>query len=89
MSLVPKQKQHLKALAHKLKPVVLIGGNGFTDAVKKEIDRALNDHQLIKVRVQTEDRDSRRALFNEICTELSAEPVQLIGSVAVIYRKNS
>lgn len=86
MTLNAKQRQALKAKAHKLKPVVMIGNQGLTAAVNKEIDRALNDHELIKVRIGGEDRDERRACYEEICTTHSAEPVQLIGSIAVIYR---
>lgn len=88
MSLKPKQKQHLKALAHKLKPIILIGNNGLTEAVNKEIDRALTDHELVKVRIAGEDRDLRRAMFQEICGHHRADLVQSIGSIGVIYRKN-
>lgn len=89
MIFMPKYKQQLKAQAHKLKPVVLVGNNGVTDAVKKEIDHALNAHELIKIRIQAEDRDLRRELFAEICQSLQAELIQLIGSIGVIYRKNT
>lgn len=88
MPLNPKQRQLLKAQAHKLKPVILIGNNGLTDAVQKEIHRALNDHELIKIRIQTNDRDLRKALFAEICEGQEAELVQSIGSIGVVYRKN-
>lgn len=86
MSLTPKTRQQLKAKAHKLKPVIMLGNNGLTDAVNKEIDRALNDHELIKIRIQTTDRDLRRALITEICEKNQAELVQVIGSIGVIYR---
>jgi RNA-binding protein len=89
MSLTPKAKQHLKAKAHKLKPVILIGSNGLTDAVNKEIDRALHDHELIKIRIQTNDRDLRRELFNQICEVNQAELVQIIGGIGVVYRVNT
>lgn len=88
MPLTPKSRQQLKARAHKLKPVILIGTNGLTPAVHKEIERALRDHELIKIRISTEDRDLKRAMHSEICETHSAEPVQLIGNIAVIYRKN-
>ncbi|EKD71272.1 MAG: hypothetical protein ACD_46C00222G0005 [uncultured bacterium] len=88
MSLTPKQKQHLKALAHRLKPVILIGNNGLTEAVNKEIDRALSDHELIKIRIAGEDRDLRRAMYTEICAYHRAELIQSIGNIGVIYRKN-
>jgi len=88
MTLTPKSRQALKAKAHKLKPVILIGNNGLTDAVNKEIDRALNDHELIKIRVAGEDRDARRAIMQAICDAQLAERVQQIGNIVVIYRKN-
>jgi RNA-binding protein len=87
MTLSSKQKQHLKAKAHKLKPVILLGNQGLTDAVKKEIDRALNDHELIKIHIPIQDREERRAVIADICTSLSAESIQSIGLIAVIYRK--
>lgn len=88
MTLTTKYKQQLKAQAHALKPIVLIGQHGVTDSVKKEIDQALTDHELIKVRMRTEDRDLRRTSFVSICETLSAELVQLLGGIAVLYRKN-
>lgn len=88
MSLTPKTKQALKARAHALKPVVLIGNQGLTPAVSKEIDRALTDHELIKIRVASNDRELRRALISEIVEAQKAELVQLIGNVGVLFRKN-
>ena len=88
MPLTSKQKQQLKAKAHQLKPIVMIGNNGLTDAVNKEIDRGLNDHELIKIRIQTIDRDLRRQLFDEICLTNQANLIQTIGSIGVIYRKS-
>jgi RNA-binding protein len=89
MTLNTKQKQQLKAKAHKLKPVVMLGNQGFSPAVKKEMDRALHDHELIKIRVPEKDRDLRRELLSEICAECEAELVQTIGNIGVIYRKRS
>jgi len=89
MPLATKQKQQLKAKAHSLKPVVFIGNNGLSDNVNTEIDRALTDHELIKIRIQTADREIKRELFAEICLSHHAEPIQLIGSIATIYRKNA
>lgn len=88
MPLNPKSRQALKAKAHSLKPVILIGSNGLTDAVQKEIDIALNHHELIKVRISTNDRDAKRAIYAEICSVQQAEAVQLIGNIAVVYRKS-
>jgi RNA-binding protein len=88
MALVPKEKQILKGKAHKLRPIVFIGHQGLTDAVKKEADRALYDHELIKIRIQAEDREMRREFFTELCEALAAEEVQLIGNIGVVYRKS-
>lgn len=87
MSLTSKTRQQLKAKAHQLKPVVMIGNQGLTEAVHKEIARGLHDHELIKIRIGGENRDERRACYEEICEHHAAEPVQLIGAIAVIYKK--
>lgn len=89
MALTTKQKQDLKGKAHKLKPVVLIGEKGVTPAVLKEIDAALAHHELIKIRIASNDRDARRKMINEICTTSSAELVQIIGNIGVLYRKSN
>lgn len=88
MALTSKQRQQLKAHAHRLRPIVYIGHNGLTEAVNKEIDRALNDHELIKLRIQHEDREIRRELFNEISRIHHAELVQVIGNIGVLFREN-
>lgn len=87
-TLTPKIRQQLKGKAHKLKPIVFIGNKGLTANVINEINRGLEDHELIKIRIQDNDREVRRALFAEICETVEACPVQLIGSVGLIYRKN-
>lgn len=88
MSLPTKEKQHLKGRAHKLKPVVMIGNNGVTEAVTKEVNRALDDHELIKIRVQTENREDRLQIFEAIRDASGAELIQKIGSIGVYYRVN-
>lgn len=88
MPLTPKQKQQLKGQAHQLNPVVLLGQHGLTDAVQQEIEQALLDHELIKIRIPSIDRDERSRLITEICQARQAELVQAIGHIAVIYRKN-
>lgn len=88
MQITPKLRQQLKAKAHKLKPIVFIGINGITENVTKELDRALNDHELIKIRIQENDREVRKAIFEELCGAVNATGLQLIGSVGIIYRKN-
>ncbi|BCX82956.1 RNA-binding protein [Methylomarinovum caldicuralii] len=83
-----KQKRHLKARAHPLKPVVITGQLGLTEAVLAEIDRALTAHELIKVRINAEDRQARREMAQQICDRLDAELVQILGHVATLYREN-
>jgi len=72
--------------AHALKPIVLIGADGLTPAVTKEVNNALNSHGLIKVRVFGDDRETRVAIYNQLCEELSAAPIQHIGKLLVLYR---
>nr|WP_315467330.1 YhbY family RNA-binding protein [uncultured Undibacterium sp.] len=84
--LTPAERSELRAEAHGLKPIVIIGEAGLTPAVKKEIDASLNSHGLIKVRVFGDDREARVAMYDTICKELDAEPVQHIGKLLVIYR---
>jgi len=88
MKLTTKQKQEFKAKAHTMKPIISIGQLGLSEAVKKEADQALYDHELIKVRIHTEDRTVRKAFFSELCKTLEAEEIQLIGHVGTIYRKS-
>ncbi len=88
MTLTSKQKQELKAQAHSLKPVILIGSHGLTEAVLAETDRALDDHELIKVKVAGEDRDTRQQIAEEISLKLHAHIVQIIGRTLVLYRVN-
>ncbi|KJG14423.1 RNA-binding protein YhbY [Photobacterium iliopiscarium] len=86
MNLSTKQKQFLKGLAHNLKPVVLMGANGLTEAVLAEIDLALNHHELIKVKVASEDRETKLLIVDAIIRETKAEKVQVIGKTLVLYR---
>jgi putative YhbY family RNA-binding protein len=88
MPLTSSRRSELRAQAHKLNPVVIIGDKGLTAEVVAEIDRALKAHELIKVRAATDDRKAREAWMGEICAQLQAEPVQQIGKVLVIYREN-
>ena len=77
----------LKARAHNLEPVVLVGNKGLTDEVVKEVDRALAAHELIKVRAPSLDRDARETAFRALCERTGAAAVQSIGKVFVLYRK--
>ena len=84
----PAQRKTLKALAHALNPVVMIGDKGLTPAVIKEIDQALEAHQLIKIRVFGDDRAFRLALLQEISDLTISAPIQHIGKLLVFYRAN-
>jgi RNA-binding protein len=86
MNLSNKQKQYLKGLAHPLKPVVQLGGNGLTEGVLAEIENALSFHELIKVKVPTDDRDEKEMIMNAIVGETKSLKVQTIGHILVIYR---
>ncbi len=86
MPLTPKGRQVLKARAHALKPVVLIGNQGLSEAVIKEINRALHDHELIKVKIATTDREERQAAIAAICEATEAQLVQTIGHIGVFYK---
>ena len=80
------QRRELKARAHALNPVVMIGDAGLTPAVLREIDVNLKSHELIKIRVFGDDREARAALIDDISTRLDATLVQHIGKILVIYR---
>lgn len=80
------QRQYLKGLAHGLSPVVMIGNQGLTEAVTREIAINLDAHELIKIRVLGDDRDARVAMYDQICEQLDAAPVQHIGKLLVIWR---
>jgi len=89
MPLTSKQKQQFKAKAHNLNPVVLLGQHGLTENVQCEVDQALLDHELIKIRIPIADKEARSKVITEICHVNRAELVQTIGHIAVLYRKNN
>jgi RNA-binding protein len=86
--LSPSRRRELKARAHTLDPVVLIGGTGLSASVLAEIDRGLKSHELIKIRVNRADRPGREAILEEICTRTGAKAVQHIGKILVVFREN-
>jgi RNA-binding protein len=88
MELTENQRRFLRGRAHALKPLVQIGKTGLTDAVAKEADRALQDHELIKVRAPGADRGARDALLAQLATRTRSALVHRIGHVAVLYRAN-
>jgi RNA-binding protein len=81
-----QERKALRADAHHLSPVVMIGGDGLTAGVKKEADAALSAHGLIKIRVMGDDRAAREAVYGQLCEELSAAPIQHIGKLLVLWR---
>lgn len=86
IQLTPAQRKDFRAQAHHLDPVVMIGGDGLTAAVKKETDAALKAHGLIKVRVFSDDRTERETVFQTLADELNAVPIQHIGKLLVLWR---
>ena len=85
--MTPRQRQHLKALAHKRKPVVLVGNAGVTAPLLKELEIALERHELLKIRLPGVEREERTKMVQSICDVTGAEAVQEIGRVAVLYRR--
>lgn len=86
--MISKDKQALRAMAHSLKPVVLLGAKGLTPAVVQEIDIALTAHELIKIKLTGVEREEKGALLEGLCRELNATLIQHIGHIAVLYREN-
>lgn len=86
IQLTPAERKAHRADAHHLDPVVMIGGEGLTPAVTKEADAALKAHGLIKVRVFSDERESRETIFATLCEQLGAAPVQHIGKLLVLWR---
>lgn len=79
-------RKQLKAIGHQLKPIVMVGEKGLSKTVTAELNRALNDHELIKVKIAIADRDARKHMINELCHLHNAELIQSIGNIALILR---
>lgn len=88
LKLTEEQKRHLRRLGHQLKPVVRTGNAGLSEPVMIEIEAALDYHELIKVKLVTEDREQRREFAERICHETGATQVQSIGQIVLLYRPN-
>ncbi|HHX34682.1 MAG TPA: ribosome assembly RNA-binding protein YhbY [Gammaproteobacteria bacterium] len=88
MTLTQEQKKQFKSIGHHLKPIVTVADNGLTEGVLAELDRALHDHELIKIQLRLAERDDRKAIIDELCQKSSSILVQSIGKVALVYRKN-
>lgn len=88
MPLTPEQKKQYKSIGHHLKPVLIVADNGLTEGVLAELERALGDHELIKIKLNILDRESRLETITALCKAGKADLVQVIGKMALIYRKN-
>ena len=87
IQLSPRERSALRARAHGLDPVVMVGDGGLTPAVMREIDASLKAHELIKIRVAGDDRALREDILRQVCGELAAAPVQHIGKILLVYRR--
>lgn len=88
MALSNAIKKHYRSIGHELKPIVMIADKGVTEGVKKELERALNDHELIKIKLNINSPAARKTIAEALCEEHNAELVQLIGKMLLLYRKS-
>ena len=88
MPLSKNQIKFLRGKCHDLKPIVMLGQKGLTEAVLNELDLALDHHELVKVKLSMDDRHARTQVTDEICRQSQAEKVQTIGKTVSIYRRN-
>jgi len=89
MPISKHQLKHLKTLTHNLKPVIMIGQNGITENILKELEIALDFHELVKIKIAGEDKESRAEIINQLINASSAETVQKIGKTLTLYRRNN
>ncbi|WIO73803.1 ribosome assembly RNA-binding protein YhbY [Porticoccaceae bacterium LTM1] len=87
MPLSNHDKKQLRSIGHSLNPIVTVAGNGLTENVMTEIERALTDHELIKVKFMVPDRELKKQAVEEVCRLTKAELAQMIGHIALLYRK--
>ncbi len=88
MTLTGKQKNYLRGIAHDKNPIVTIGGKGLTEAVMNEIELALDQHELVKVKLPSNSKPEKVSLLAQITAQSNSHTVQLIGRVGVIFRQN-
>jgi RNA-binding protein len=88
MNLSEHQKKFLRGLGHGLKPLVMVGDAGLSEPLVAEFESTLDHHELIKIRVRVGDREARDAIIRELCDNSSAQIIQRIGNVALLYRPN-
>jgi RNA-binding protein len=89
MALSEKQKKYLRRLAHPMNPIVMLGNAGLTEGIVNELDRALTDHELVKVAARVGARDARDTALSTLASRTSAELVQRVGHVGVFYRRRA
>lgn len=89
MDLSNQQKKQFRAIGHKLKPVVTIAGNGLSESVVKELERAINDHELIKVKLNVGAREEKATILKQISQLIGSTTVQEIGNIALIYKPSA
>ncbi len=87
MALTGKQKAQLRALGHHLNAVVMVGGEGVTEGVIAATAQALEDHELIKVKIAEEDRDGRAASIEKLVNGTNAEVAQTLGRTVLLFKK--
>ena len=88
MNLTEQQKKFLRGRGHQLKPTIMVGEAGLSDSVLAEYKSTLNHHELIKVRVRVGDREARDEIIRKLCDDSSAQLVQRVGNVALLFRQN-
>ena len=89
MTPTKSQLKTLKTLCHNLKPVIMIGQNGLTENISKEIEIALDFHELVKIKMAVGDRDAKEKLIQLICQQTAAEKIQSIGNMLTLFRRNN
>jgi len=88
MNLNEHQKKFLRGLGHQLKPLIIVADSGLSESLLAEYESTLNHHELIKVRVRVGDRAARDEIINKLCTDSSAQLIQRVGNVALVFRQN-
>jgi len=88
MPLSRPQIKYLVSLAHSLKPVIMIGQHGVTDNILKDLDIALDFHELVKIKIAGEDRESKNTIIEQLCKSSAADKVQAIGKTLTLFRRN-
>ncbi len=88
MALTQNQKKYLKGLAHHLNPMIQIGNNGVSDNLLAELERTLDHHELLKIKINDGDREIRKTIIEQVVVHTGAELVQTIGKTFVLYRAN-